>query len=93
MSRKNKTDPPASRDMGQDILVPPPMQSLQGDLVAVFEAMTDGVNVYDKNGTILHMNRAYRTLIGLGHTTNSYTARPPKNVGNNFNSVTSLATP
>ncbi len=65
MSRKNKTDPPASRDMEQDTLTPPPMQSLQGDLVAVFEAMTDGVNVYDKNGTILHMNRAYRTLIGL----------------------------
>ena len=65
MSHKNKTDPPASKDMGRDTLVPPPMQSLQGDLAAVFEAMTDGVNVYDKHGTILYMNRAYRTLIGL----------------------------
>ena len=43
----------------------PPIQPLQGDLAAVFEAMTDGVNVYDKEGHILHTNRAYRTLIGL----------------------------
>ncbi|GAC1406527.1 MAG: hypothetical protein NVSMB49_26200 [Ktedonobacteraceae bacterium] len=34
-------------------------------MAAIFEAMTDGVNVYDKDGHILHMNKAYRMLIGL----------------------------
>ena len=43
----------------------PSGQPLQGDFVAVFEAMTDGVTVYDKNANILQMNRAYRTLMGL----------------------------
>ncbi len=40
-------------------------QSLQGDFSAIFEAMADGVTIYDKNANILHMNRAYRTLMGL----------------------------
>jgi len=61
MSRKHKSNPlssPAQRASA-------PVQPLQGEVAAIFEAMTDGVNVYDKDGNILHMNRAYRTLIGL----------------------------
>ncbi len=34
-------------------------------LETVFEAMTDGVVIYDKAGNILQMNSAYRKLIGL----------------------------
>ncbi len=55
----------------------PPTQPLQGDLAAVFEAMTDGVNVYDKNGHIVHTNRAYRALIGLD-TLPAHMQLPPK---------------
>ena len=34
-------------------------------LEAIFEAMTDGIFVYDKDGHILRMNRAARELLGL----------------------------
>ena len=34
-------------------------------LEAIFEAMTDGIFVYDKGGHILQMNRAARDLLGL----------------------------
>ena len=34
-------------------------------LEAVFEAMTDGVNVYDREGAIIRMNSAYKRFIGL----------------------------
>lgn len=34
-------------------------------LEAIFEAMTDGVNVYDRDGKILRMNSAYKRFIGL----------------------------
>ncbi len=64
MSRKHKNTSSTQKDTAQDTYVPP-IQLLQGDLAAVFEAMADGVNVYDKNGHILHTNRAYRVLIGL----------------------------
>ncbi|GAC1402977.1 MAG: hypothetical protein NVS4B12_27740 [Ktedonobacteraceae bacterium] len=64
MSRKHKVSRLTRKSIAQDTRVPP-IQPLQGDLATVFEAMTDGVNVYDKYGQILHMNRAYRTLIGL----------------------------
>ncbi len=64
MSHKPKNSPFIPKNTVQTTSMPP-IQLLQGDLAAVFEAMTDGVNVYDKNGHILHMNRAYRTLIGL----------------------------
>ncbi len=43
----------------------PAIQLMQGDFAAVFEAMTDGVHVYDKDGRILHTNHAFRKLIGL----------------------------
>ncbi|GAC1620878.1 MAG: hypothetical protein NVS4B11_13430 [Ktedonobacteraceae bacterium] len=62
MSYENKTV--LQGNITKDTSVPP-VKPLQGDLAAVFEAMTDGVNVYNKDGQILHMNRAYRTLIGL----------------------------
>ena len=65
MGSKNKTSPPTSNSTEQNTSMSTPIQPLQGDLAAVFEAMTDGVNVYNKDGTILHMNRAYRVLIGL----------------------------
>ncbi len=64
MSHKHKTNPLTHGKAAQDRPMPP-TQPLQGDLAAVFETMTDGVNVYDKSGHILHTNRAYRTLIGL----------------------------
>jgi len=64
MSRKHKTTPSTQGNIVHDTNMPP-IQPLQGGLAAVFEAMTDGVNVYDKNGHILHMNRAYRAPIGL----------------------------
>src|SRR5438270_8822831 len=35
------------------------------ELEAIFEAMTDGVVVYDEQGNILRMNTAYRTFIAL----------------------------
>lgn len=35
------------------------------ELEAIFEAMTDGVVVYDNQGHILRMNTAYRTFIAL----------------------------
>jgi PAS domain S-box-containing protein len=34
-------------------------------LEAIFEAMTDGIFVYDKDGHLLRMNRAARDLLGL----------------------------
>lgn len=34
-------------------------------LEAIFEAMSDGIFVYDKNGRILQMNKAARDLLGL----------------------------
>lgn len=64
MSRKHNVSRLTRKSTAQGTRIPP-IQPLQGDLAAVFEAMTDGVNVYDKYGQILHMNRAYRTLIGL----------------------------
>jgi len=64
MNHKHKINPQTQENIAQDTNMPP-IQLLQGDLAAVFEAMTDGVNVYDKNGHSLHMNKAYRTLIGL----------------------------
>lgn len=36
-----------------------------GELEAIFEAMTDGVFVYGRNGHMLRMNAAFRKLIGL----------------------------
>ncbi len=60
----SQNTPLTQKNTVQDTNVPP-IQPLQGDLAAVFEAMTDGVNVYDKNGHIVHANRAYRALIGL----------------------------
>ncbi len=64
MSHKSKNTSSTQKNTAQDTHVSP-IQPPQGDLAAVFEAMTDGVTVYDKNANILHMNRAYRTLIGL----------------------------
>jgi PAS domain S-box-containing protein len=34
-------------------------------LETIFEAMTDGVNVYDRHGSVLQMNHAYRDFIAL----------------------------
>ncbi|GAC1424696.1 MAG: hypothetical protein PVS3B3_11850 [Ktedonobacteraceae bacterium] len=65
MSRKQKTTPLTQKNIEDTRDTSAVPIQPQGDLAAVFEAMTDGVNVYDKNGRILHMNRAYRTLIGL----------------------------
>ncbi len=64
MSQKSKTNPLLQGNAAEDIYTPP-IKPLQGEMAAIFEAMTDGVNVYDKDGHILHMNKAYRTLIGL----------------------------
>lgn len=44
-------------------------------LQAVFETMTDGVFVYDRNGTIVQMNSAARKLFALD-TMPDYAARP-----------------
>jgi signal transduction histidine kinase len=64
MNHKHKNTSSTQNNAAQDTHTPP-IKPLQGDLAAVFEAMADGVNVYDKDGHILHTNRAYRALIGL----------------------------
>lgn len=65
MNNESKNDAPVQGNSIKDAHALPSITYPQGDLAAVFEAMADGVIVYDKDGHILHMNRAYRTLIGL----------------------------
>jgi PAS domain S-box-containing protein len=50
-------------------------------LETVFEAMTDGVNVYDRQGLVLQMNHAYREFIALDAYP-EHIALTPKERGN-----------
>lgn len=45
-------------------------------LEAVFDAMTDGVVVYDRDGRMLHTNRANRDILGNEAAWKDYFARP-----------------
>ena len=45
-------------------------------LRAVFEAMTDGVIVYDRQGRVVHTNTALRGVLGAGSNLNEYLALP-----------------
>src|SRR5256714_1217862 len=45
------------------------------EVEAIFEAMTDGVAVYDVHGYLLHANRALRTLLALDRDP-TYASRP-----------------
>src|SRR5205085_2839987 len=45
------------------------------EVEAIFEAMTDGVAVYDVQGNLLHANSALRTLLALDRDP-TYSSRP-----------------
>ncbi len=51
------------------------------ELEAIFESITDGIFVFNQQGTLTRMNMAFRELLGVHSPIDSFSELPPENLG------------